>query len=238
MFSLAASNMILRGDGKANLHQSSCFEPSLKKSIIDSDLTKGVHRPNVGLLNPPYAQAKSDAELHELYFVKEMLDLLEKGGVGVAIIPINCVISPSQAKHDIMSKHTLKAVMSMPSELFQNAGAVTCIVVFEAHKPHAETGKKTWFGYWRDDGFVKIKNLGRIDQNNTWNKIKNRWVESYRNNEVHTGESVTAYVDADDEWVAEAYLETDYAKITKREFEQVIRDYAIFKLLNGQNNNG
>lgn len=30
MYALAASNMILRGDGKANLFQSSCFEPTTK----------------------------------------------------------------------------------------------------------------------------------------------------------------------------------------------------------------
>jgi len=232
MFALAASNMILRGDGKANLHQSSCFEPSLKKSIENPDPVKKIKRPNIGLLNPPYAQSKSDAELHELYFVKEMVDMLETGGTGIAIIPVSCVISPSQAKRDILAKHTLKAVMSMPSELFYPVGTVTCIVIFQAHTPHSETNKKTWFGYWRDDGFVKTKHMGRIDLNHQWNETKKRWVEAYRNNEVHTGQSVTEYVTADDEWIAEAYLETDYSKITYEDFEEVVKSYAIFKLLN------
>ncbi|HCT4928559.1 TPA: N-6 DNA methylase [Morganella morganii] len=232
MFALAASNMILRGDGKANLHQSSCFEPTLKKAITEPDPDRGVRRPNIGLLNPPYAQSKSDAELHELYFVKEMLDLLEKGGLGVAIIPVSCVIIPNKVKHEILKKHTLKAVMSMPSELFYPVGTVTCIVVFEAHKPHSETNKKTWFGYWRDDGYIKTKHMGRIDLNHAWQNIKSRWLEAYYNNEIHTGESVTAYVDADSEWIAEAYLETDYSKITKKDFEEVVKNYALFKLTN------
>lgn len=232
MFALAASNMILRGDGKANLHQSSCFEPSLKASIINPSPEREVKRPNIGLLNPPFAQSKSDAELHELYFVKEMLEMLEEGGTGVAIIPVSCVISPHQAKHEILAKHTLKAVMSMPSELFYPVGTVTCIVVFEAHKPHTDSKKKTWFGYWRDDGFIKTKNFGRIDAKHLWQKKKERWIESYRNNEIHAGESVTAYVTADDEWVAEAYLETDYSTLTKTDFEDVVKNYAMFKLLN------
>jgi type I restriction enzyme M protein len=69
MFALAASNMILRGDGKANLWQGSCF---------DSDITEAVkgHRCNVGLLNPPFSQ--TDAEQHELRFIKHMLDCLTK----------------------------------------------------------------------------------------------------------------------------------------------------------------
>ena len=38
--------------------------------------------------------------------------------------------------------------------------------------------------------------------------------------EVHAGESVTAYVTANDEWVAEAYLETDYSKIHTERFQK------------------
>ncbi|MCK5431140.1 MAG: N-6 DNA methylase, partial [Gammaproteobacteria bacterium] len=238
MFSLAASNMILRGDGKANLHQGSCFDDAITSDIKnrnnkDNEVVKGskLQRPNVGLLNPPYAQSKSDAELHELYFVKHMLDQLDVGGIGIAIIPVSCVITPNKVKEDILDKHTLKAVMSMSSELFYPVGAVPCIVVFEAHRPHSLSKKKTWFGYWRDDGFVKTKNMGRIDLNYKWQHIREKWVESYRNNEVHHGESVTAYITAKDEWVAEAYLETDYSKITKDDFEEVVKNYAMFKLL-------
>jgi methylase of polypeptide subunit release factors len=232
MFALAASNMILRGDGKANLHQSSCFESALKTSIVSPDKKSDIKQPNIGLLNPPYAQSKSDAELHELFFVKEMLDMLSEGGTGIAIIPVSCVISPNKAKHEILAKHTLKAVMSMPSDLFYPVGTVTCIVIFEANRPHAVTNKKTWFGYWRDDGFTKTKQFGRIDINHTWENIKESWVEQFRNNEVHPGESVTAYVTADDEWIAEAYLETDYSELTKEDFETSVKNYAMFKLLN------
>ncbi|SER99661.1 N-6 DNA methylase [Pseudomonas sp. NFPP19] len=239
MFALAASNMILRGDGKANLHQGSCFDEAITKSIRErieekNTVIKGekLLRPNVGLLNPPYAQSKSDAELHELYFVKHMLDQLAPGGTGVAIVPVSSVISPSKAKNEILEKHTLKAVMSMPGELFYPVGTITCIVIFEAHRNHATTNKKTWFGYWRDDGFEKTKNMGRIDLYHSWPAIKNKWVNAYRNNEIHAGESVTAYVTADDEWVAEAYLETDYSTITEKDFEETVRNYAMFKMLN------
>lgn len=243
MFALAASNMILRGDGKANLHQGSCFDDAIIKSVKEM-------QPNVGMLNPPYAQSKSDAELHELYFVKHMLDALDEGGIGVAIVPVSCAISPHVVKDDLLKNHTLKAVMSMPSDLFYPVGIVTCIVVFEAHKPHYEMVKefmeekpvckpfkKTWFGYWRDDGFIKTKQYGRIDAKNTWSSIRDRWIEMYENNEVHAGESVTRYVTADDEWIAEAYMETDYSKIKQDDFEAAVRNYAIFKLL-GVNTDG
>ena len=104
--------------------------------------------------------------------------------------------------------------MSMPVELFHNSKTivVTCVMVFTAHRPHP-TGKKTWFGYWRDDGYVKTKHKGRDDINQTWGVIKKRWVDSYRSREVINGISVLHEVGAHDEWCARAYLETDYTKI-------------------------
>jgi type I restriction enzyme M protein len=120
--------------------------------------------------------------------------------------------------------------MSMPPELFSPVGVVTCILVFTAGVPHATSNKKTWFGYWRDDGFVKIKNRGRVDRDGAWPSIRDRWVSSFRNREIHPGESVAASVGAGDEWVAEAYMETDYSTLTKDDFEKVLLDYALFTL--------
>ena len=37
-------------------------------------------------------------------------------------------------------------------------------------------------------------------------------------------------VGPEDEWVAEAYMETDYSKITEDDFRQVLLDYALFTL--------
>jgi len=38
-------------------------------------------------------------------------------------------------------------------------------------------------------------------------------------------------VTSDDEWCAEAYLETDYTKLTHADFEKIVRNYAIYKLV-------
>lgn len=225
MYALCASNMILRGDGKANLYQGSCFDAAITDAVKD-------HRPDVGLINPPYAKSKED--LHELRFVEHMLDSLKKGGAGVAIVPISCATAPSMHKENLLRKHTLEAVMSMPPDLFHPVGVVTCIMVFTAGVPHSYSDRKTWFGYWRNDGFVKVKKLGRVDRNQTWENIRTRWVASFRNREVLPGESVTATVGPEDEWVAEAYMETDYSTLTQEAFEKVMLDYALFTL--GQSN--
>ena len=113
-------------------------------------------------------------------------------------------------------------------------------MVFTAHVPHPE-GKQTWFGYWRDDGFVNRKNRGRIDANNQWQSIKTKWINSYRNKvvrqlytneDVMSGFSVMQEVKPEDEWCAEAYMETDYSEISKKEFEKTLEKYTVFELLN------
>lgn len=221
MYALAASNMILRGDGKANLYQGSCMDDPIIRGVKE-------HKATVGLINPPYAKTKED--LHELKFVEQMLDCLQPNATGIAIVPISCATSDNEHKRNLLKKHTLEAVMSMPPELFYPVSTVTCIMVFTAKIPHAVSDRKTWFGYWREDGFVKVKNLGRIDRDGTWPEIRDHWVSTYRNREVHVGESVMQKVTADDEWVAEAYMETDYTHLNARDFEQKLLDYALFTL--------
>ncbi len=229
MYALAASNMILRGDGKANLYQGSCFDAAITKAV------KG-HKPNIGLINPPYAKSKED--LSELRFVDHMLDALQKGGTGVAIVPMSCATAPSIEKRTIMEKHTLEGVMSMPPEVFYPVGVVTCIMVFTAGVPHKTSNKKSWFGYWREDGFTKVKNLGRVDRDGSWESTRDRWIEAWRNREVHPGESVTAKVGPEDEWVAEAYMETDYSTLTQKDLERALLDHALFLLRGVQDMGG
>lgn len=229
MYALAVSNMILRGDGKANLYQGSCFDTPNRTAVRNHKDSAGKPLlPNVGLINPPYAKSKAD--LSELRFVDNMLDMLDTGGIGVAIVPVSCATAPSVEKQTLMSKHTLEAVMSMPPEVFAPVGVVTCIMVFSAGVPHHVANKKSWFGYWREDGFVKVKNLGRVDKNHTWPDVRDRWITSWRNREVHPGESVTAVVGPTDEWVAEAYMHTDYSTLTESDFSKVMLDYALFTL--------
>lgn len=124
--------------------------------------------------------------------------------------------------------------MSMPDQLFYPVGTVTCIMVFSAHRPHASENRKTWFGYWKNDGFVKTKHKGRIDLNESWSNIRDRWVETFRNREVHPGESVLKQVSAADEWCAEAYMETDYSVLDQNAFDEAVRTYVGYRLLGAQ----
>lgn len=225
IYTLLISNMILHRDGRTNVYWGDCFQEM-----------KDVRRrfkPTVGLLNPPYKTKISDTE--EFEFILNNLSALEPGGICIAIIPISCVIEKSDTavnlKKRVLEEHTLEAVLSMPEELFHNSkvNTVTCAVILTAHKPHPK-GKKTWFAYCRDDGFVKLKNRGRVDANHTWETIKKKWVTAYRNREVINGFSLMREVTEREEWCAEAYFETDYSQFDMSAYNETVRNFILFSM--------
>lgn len=225
MFTYACSSMRFRGDGKSNLYNGSCF--------INTHVIADNHKPTVAFLNPPYDVGNS----RQMEFVEHALNVLDEKAEGrvVAIVQFSCAIKEEKelkvVKQRILAKHHLKAVLSMPDDLFYPVGVVTCIMVFEANKPNA--GRKTWFGYFKDDGFEKRKHLGRIDARNRYTKIKERWLDAYRNQDEIPGLSIRKEVSVNDEWCAEAYMETDYNTLSKLDFERKIKEYVSFNVLNG-----
>lgn len=239
MYCLAASNMAIHGDGKTNIFPEDGLDANIIKIIKDgiTDKETGkVYKPTVGLLNPPYkADKKNDVE--ELEFVKWNLEALVEGGTCVAIVPMQCAIAGKKnkktynVKKELLKKHTLEAVFSMPDELFYNSdkSVVTCIMVFTAHKPHP-SNKETFFGYFKDDGFEKRKNLGRIDVHGKWKSIMEEWLSIYRNRKQVVGKSVMHCVTAKDEWCAEVYMETQYKYLKKQMFEKSLRDYINYQV--------
>jgi len=228
MFTFACSNMMLRGDGKSNLDCGSCFDDQKVDRIKKL-------KPTVGFLNPPYDQGVAD----QLKFIEKSLEVVapQKGRV-VAIVQMSCGIKDEKEANAIrerlLKKYTLKAVISMPDDLFYPVGVVTCVIVFDAVPPTIPN-YKTWFGYLKDDGFVKRKNKGRIDAFDRWSKIKRKFIEAYNNNDEVLGLSVKQCVqnspkdDTFKEWCAEAYMQTDYSTLTKKDFEDTIKRYAVFQ---------
>lgn len=224
MFALAASNMFLRGDGRSNIYLGSSLDDSMQKRITSGERHP---QPNVGFINPPYSMKQP--EQSELHFIEEMLDMLAPNSIGIAIVPMSVGIKNSPVKGAILKKHSLEAGLSMPDELFYPVGTVTQILVFRAHVPH-NADKPTWFGYWKNDGFVKTKDRGRIDLNGSWAAIRNQWLDDYRSKSERAGACVKRKVTAADEWCAEAYLETDYSALTEDDFARSLKKYALFLL--------
>ncbi len=226
MYTLACSNMILRWDWKANIYQWDCFDEKIIKEI------KEIHKPNIGFINPPYSQ-KWEWQT-EMEFVEHMLDLLEKNWTWIAIVPMSCALTSNktnnEVKNRILKKHTLRAVLSMPDDLFYPVWTVTCIMVFTSNSPHNEY-IETWFWYAKNDWFEKTRTDWRIDKKKKYEEIKSRWLKSFFSQSSIPWLSITKHVEWNDEWCWEAYLETDYSSLNEKDFIEEIKKYLMFNNL-------
>ena len=147
---------------------------------------------------------------------------------------MSCATSTSTrtviVRERLFGSHTLLGVFSMPDDLFYPVGVITCIMVFEAQKPHPKN-YKTFFGYFKEDGFIKTKRMGRINKGG-WDKIKANWLDLYLNREKQVGLSVLKAVTAEEEWCAEAYIDTDYEGLSQDVYANSVKRYLAFRLFN------
>lgn len=223
LYTLAIANMIIRKDGKSNILNSDCFKPAVVNELKSKNI-------NIGLMNPPYSQKDKS----ELEFVENLLDILVPGGKACVVVPMSCAIGTKykEVRERLFKHHTLKAVFSMPDDIFYPTGTNVCVMLWEAHAPH-QSSIPTFFGYCKDDGFVKRKKLGRVDAYHKWQSIKEEWLRLFHSLEVKEGASALESVKWDDEWLCEAYMKTDYSLLSESDFEQAVRDYYAFIVRNG-----
>ena len=229
---LALANMIIRKDGKSHIVHGDCFDNKTIakfKNLKDSNGQSVVL--NKCLLNPPYSQ-KDHCELE---FVEKGLNLLCQGGELAVVCPMSCAIGTKfkDVRKRLMQKHTLKAVFSMPDDIFYGNKASTnvCVMIWEAGRPH-NSKISTFLGYYKDDGFVKRKKLGRIDGGN-WKNIKQEWLRLYNEKEVKDGLSAKANLKDTSEWLCEAYMKTDYSKLSQDDFQETLNNYIAYLVKSG-----
>lgn len=267
IFGLATTNMLIHGDGNSNIKHGNLFDckefikqakphivlmnpPYNAKPInIPEEYKKGWKEdakedPTKGMV---FLQFISDA-------VEEMnRDLSSKGEatmeVKVAILlPVAAAIGISNyisdMKKKLLEKNTLDAVFSLPNELFYpGASASACCMVFTLGRPHVPsdgTKTQTFFGYFKDDGHRKKKNLGRVEQfdketkQSIWKQIEEEWLDLYRNKTVKDGLSALRYVTGDDEWLCEAYMKTDYSRLSEADFQKTLNNYLAYLMKEGK----
>lgn len=245
-FGLSTTNMLIHGDGNSNIIQGSMFEK--EEWIKDANI-------DIVLMNPPYNATRKQSQpeyvknwsdkitsdpskgLHYVYYIA---NLLKRGKLAV-LLPMQCAIGASGDvkifKEKMLEENTLDAVFSLPSDMFYpGANAVACCMVFNLGVRHDKAPiKETFFGYFKDDGFEKRKNLGRVEkEEGLWKRIEKNWLELYRNRKTEIGYSVVKQVTAEDEWLAEAYMDTDYSKLKEEDFQMVLNQYLGYLMSNGR----
>ncbi|MFI0427478.1 MAG: class I SAM-dependent DNA methyltransferase [Flavobacterium sp.] len=226
MFSIATTNMILRGDGKSNLIKDDFLKCKPEKLKADIGAT-------VGFINPPYSQAKGKdtAHLSEIHFIEHLLDGLAINGRCVIIVPQSTMVGKTsedkKVKKRVLTKHTLEGVITLNKETFYGVGTNPCIAIFTAHKPHSDK-KFCKFINYEDDGFTIRKHVGLVETERAKERkahLLNCWLHDAP---AETKFMVKTTIEPDDEWLHSFYYFND--EIPKAEdFENTIADYLTFE---------
>lgn len=225
MFSIATTNMILRGDGKSNLDN----KDFLKQN--PADLQKEIAA-TIGMMNPPYSQgSKANPNLYEIAFCEQLLDSLTKKAKGIVIIPQSAVTGKSKEekaiKANILKKHTLEGVITLNKNTFYGVGTNPCIAIFTAGIPHNKD-KICKFINFENDGFEVQKHKGLVETIHAKDK-KAHLLKVWKNEmEAESKFCVKTTIEADDEWLHSFYYFND--EIPKYEdFDKTMADYLTFE---------
>lgn len=265
-YGLSTTNMLIHGDGNSNIKHASLFESEAFFRQANPDIILMNPPYNAKPIRIPSSYKvgwKSDAKedpTKGMVFLKYISDVVAKMNrerlasgqpvkeVKVAILlPVATAIGNSDyisdMKKALLEENTLDAVFTLPQEVFYPGSSInSCCMVFTLGKPHVMadgTIPKTFFGYFKEDGHKKKKNLGRIEQfdkNNKsiWKQIEEEWLDLFRNKTVKDGMSAMQAVKGDDEWLCEAYMKTDYTKLSEIDFQQTLNNYLAYLLKEGK----
>lgn len=146
MYTLAAANMILRGDGSTQIKKADTFtEPESVFSDFNADIL---------LLNPPFSYSGNG-----LPFLEFGLDHMKKNGYGAVIIQDSVGAGKAvDITKSILKKHTMIASIKMPADLFEpNATVQTSIYIFKAGIPHNFDYDIVKFIDFRNDGYKRTE---------------------------------------------------------------------------------
>lgn len=234
MFTLAATNMILRGDGSSNIKKGNTFRTPI--SLYTEFKADKI------LLNPPFSY-----EENGMPFIEFGLNHMEKGGLGAIIIQDSAGSGKAEnTNKKILKNHTLLASIKMPVDLFvPMAGVQTSIYIFKAKIPH-DFDRTVKFLDFRNDGYKRTKRgLNEIDSptqrykdiiniykagrnakvdNNLWN-LKDTYIEDFINKsgsdwnfEQHKKIDISPTIDDFKKTVSD-YLDWEVSKILKSQGE-------------------
>ncbi len=224
LFTIATTNMILRGDGKSNLKRDDIFH--VEKDFYTDKITKA-------LINPPYSQAKTKnlSHLSEISFINETLSLMKSGAKLAAIVPQSTMIGKTKNdknyKREILDNNSLETVITLNKDTFYGVGVNPCIAIFNAGIPQDDK-KRVNFVNFSDDGYVVRKHVGLVGDGTE--KSKKEYLLNVLNDyeDADTNFLVKAPITWEDEWLHSFFYYNEEIP-TEEDFEKTIADYLSFE---------
>ncbi len=224
MFTVATTNMILRGDGRSNLVNDDFLLQNAGKLQLKQC--------NIGFMNPPYSQGgKNDPDMYEIAFIEHLLDSLSEEGKSVVIVPQSSVTGKTKEekaiRRNILKHHTLEGVITLNTDTFYGVGVNPVVAVFTTGIPHPKD-KKCKFIDFKDDGYKVAPHIGLVETESA--KDKRKHLLDVWNNKLSapTKFCVETTIEEEDEWLHSFYYFNDEPP-TDAEFEKTMADYLTFQ---------
>ena len=226
MFSIATTNMILRGDGKTNLVCADFLKQN-PEDICEEHFTKG-------MMNPPYSQRKNKetAHLSEIHFVKQLLDCFNENCRCAVIVPQSAMVGKNKEdkaiKEQILKNHTLEGVITLNGDTtFYNVGTNPCIAIFTTYLPHPEN-KRCKFINFKDDGYRVSKHIGIVKTERALER-KEYLLKCWRDQtDAPTKFMVKSTIKPTDEWLHAFYYFDDEIP-SEDSFKETMQQYLNFE---------
>ena len=235
MFTLASTNMILRGDGSSNIQKGSSFDrpPELYENFKADKL----------LLNPPFSYDENG-----MPFIEFGLRHMQIGGRAAIIIQDSAgsgkAVKSNQA---ILRQNQLIASIKMPVDLFvPMAGVQTSIYIVEhTGKPH-DYEKQVRFIDFRNDGYKRAKRgISEVDHPVERYQDVVQIFKNGRDAKVHNGlwdlSKVVVMGEINDsgaDWNFDQHFKVDN-RPTEDDFKKVVSEYLaweVSQVLKGEKN--
>lgn len=170
MLRIGAMNLMLHGADDPDIS----YQDSLSADNTDTD------KYTLCLANPPFAgsvdkeiiskslSAIAPTTKTELLFVALFIRMLQLGGRCASIVPDGVLFGNSKAhkavRKELVDKHRLQAVISMPSGVFQPySGVSTAILIFT--KTNAGGTDKVWFYDMKAEGYSLDQRRTEVAEN-------------------------------------------------------------------------
>ena len=126
-------------------------------------------------MNPPYnatkkfcdpayvkqwGKTKKEDPSKGIHFVEYIAKHVNPTAKMAVLLPMQAAIGTSNEikdfKKKMLANYTLDAVFSLPNEMFYpGASAVACCMIFDLIQQHEKANRETFFGYFKDDKFIK-----------------------------------------------------------------------------------
>lgn len=224
MFTIATTNMILRGDGKSNIINENFFDIPAEKSQLKM--------PSVGMMNPPYSQgSKTNPQLYEISFIEHLLNSLAVGARCLVIVPQSSMtgktIEEQAVKESILKHHTLDGVITLNTDTFYKVGTNPCIAIFTAHESHPKEHICKFIDF-REDGYKVAPHIGLVETESAKDKkqhLLDVWFDRIKAPSKFCVETTVTY---DDEWLHSYFYFNDEIP-TDDDFEKTIGEYLTFE---------